>query len=84
MSFNSASEVEDKIKDNETLIENLKTQIKMHVAGNPKDIVPADEPNRVEWLNMEMNHLFDALEELYRETSLLYQYKEYLETESNK
>lgn len=80
MQFDSIQEVEEKIKENKSDIEDVKQRIKMFVSATPNSIIPKDwEEEPINWLVNSVNDLFELIEDYTRENVLLNQYVEYLE-----
>ena len=84
MTFKTIQEVKNKIEENEKYINDAKQKIKMFVSSTPIGIVPdefKDEP--INWLNSEIDILFEIIDESIKENVILYQYVDYLENQSN-
>ena len=84
MTFKTIQEVKNKIEENEKYINDAKQKIKMFVSSTPIGIIPdefKDEP--INWLNSEIDILFEIIDESIKENVILYQYVDYLENQSN-
>jgi hypothetical protein len=82
MSFSNESELLELIKEKEDDIITYQKQILMYVSSNPKDIVPddwKDEP--IQFLQSEIERLFEVYDTTLNLLKDLYYYKEYLKDE---
>ena len=78
--YNSKFEVEEKISELESDINDTITALKMFIASTPRDIVPAeiidDESGCMDWLIQQTAYYFESFQE---DTVQLYQLRLYLE-----
>jgi hypothetical protein len=84
MSFEAIEDVRNKIDENINVINDAKQKIKMFVSSTPIGIIPdewKEEP--INWLNSEIDILFEIIDESIKENVILYQYVEYLENKSS-
>lgn len=84
MSFENKYILEDKIKETEEYINNLKTKLSLYAVSSPKDIVdPEWTDDVITWVKNQMDEI---LEELIVETIVLYKlnlFKETVEEDNN-
>ena len=80
MSFDSKSEVEDKITEINNYVDICKTNIKLYASSTPRDIIPEDwKDEPIQWINNKLDEEFNSLSEYENELRLLNQYLNYLE-----
>lgn len=78
--FTNKYQVEDKIKEKEKEIADIKQKLSMFITATPNTIVPTDwNEDPIDWLNMKFNELFEELEELNFSLFRLDLYNQYLE-----
>ena len=82
--FNSRSELDDKIKELENMIELSKRELLAFAIGTPKDIIAekneyGEVENPIDQILRRTAEAFEWMEDNYRELNKLYQFKEYLD-----
>lgn len=78
--FNSLMELEDYIKEREEDLINVKTKISMFASCSVNTIVPKEwKEQPLDFINMQINELLDALETTTVDLFKLELYKEYLQ-----
>jgi len=80
LTFINELEVQNKIDENISDIQDAKQRIKMFASATLSDIIPddwKDEP--IDWLNNSLNELFETISQLTEENVRLNQYIEYLD-----
>ena len=78
--FTNKYQVEDKIKEKEKEVADIKQKMAMFITATPNTIVPTDwNEDPIDWLNMKFNELFEDLEEIQMSLFRLELYNAYLE-----
>jgi hypothetical protein len=77
--YRSIYDLEDKIKEDEKDLENIRSKILMFASSNPKDIIPEDwKEEPINFIHREVNNLLDELYELDMFLNRRYLYLQYL------
>lgn len=77
--FSSNNEVEEKLIEYDKIINNFEAIIKMYVSSTPKDIIPIEfDEEPMNWLNIQINELFENYRETLIERYKLLLYQEYI------
>lgn len=75
--FTNEYQIEEKIKDNEEIINGLKQKLMMYASCNPSEIVPEDwSDSAIDFLQMKFKEIFEELEDFQLENYKLSLYLE--------
>lgn len=76
--FSNVYQVEEKIRENESAIQNLKQKLMMYVSSSPSEIIPEGWDSAIDFLHSEVKSILEELEDFELEN---YKLGLYLETE---